>query len=46
MKLSEEEYLLLVKTVEKLNEDSGSIAFRLVDIKGTYYIYPEFSPLQ
>lgn len=46
MNIMEEEYLVLQKTVEKLNAESSGVEFRLVEIKETYYIYPEFPARQ
>lgn len=42
MNITTEEYQHLLRTVEKLNADSNGMSYRLVEIKGTYYIYPEF----
>lgn len=42
MNITTAEHELLQKTVDKLNADSGEVSYRLIEIKGTYYIYPEF----
>jgi hypothetical protein len=41
--MTDEEMALLKATVAKLNaEGGGRVTFRLVESKGTWYIYPEF----
>lgn len=42
MNITANEYGLLQKTVEKLNSESQGISFQLIEIKGTFYIHPQF----
>lgn len=40
--ITEKELSGLKAAVTKLNAESVGVSYRLVEIKGTYYIYPEF----
>lgn len=44
--ITEAEMNVLKETVTKLNAASDGVSYRLVEIKGTYYIYPQFSSVR
>jgi hypothetical protein len=40
--INDEELRYLEGIVANLNSASNSVTYRLIEMKGTYYIYPEF----
>lgn len=39
---TEKELSTLQAAVARLNSEGANVSYRLIEIKGTYYIFPEF----